>query len=98
LLDPVAMQPARIPRSPEQVVESALELHGYIECEQILVGDVLVLRDGNHYRIVGDPDRWDDAPSPLDSAAGRACGCGAPLSSRDHHWVCRSCGQDRVRR
>lgn len=93
MLERVLVQPNRITRSAQWIANHAIELEAELDCEQILVGDVLVLREGNHYRIVGDPDGWDDE-SPATKPIRQRCICGSTWSSRDHYLVCRACGHE----
>ena len=60
------------------------------------VADVVVVRDGDHYRIEGTEagaDSWEE----LEAAAQRAegiCDCGSRLSSNGLRRVCRTCGRE----
>jgi hypothetical protein len=84
-------------RRTRQIVSRTLAEHGdpepEAEMERLLIGDALVVRDGNHYRIEagGDP-----CPALAESVESR-CDCGEPLRVRDADLHCRVCGRTYAR-
>ncbi len=80
-------------RRTEQVVAATLFDEDISEHDEMMVGDALVVRKDNHYRIESGGDEWEDLESRAERLAGR-CDCGAPLSCSGSLSHCRSCGRD----
>ncbi len=80
-------------RRTEQVVAATLFEEDASEHDEMLVGDTLVVRKGNHYRIASGGDEWEELEAQTERLAGR-CDCGAPLSISGSLSHCRSCGRD----
>ena len=80
-------------RRTEQVVAATLFEEDASEHDEMLVGDTLVVRKGNHYRIASGGDEWEELEAQAERLAGR-CDCGAPLSISGSLSHCRSCGRD----
>ncbi len=80
-------------RRTEQVVAATLFEEDASEHDEMLVGDTLVVRKGNHYRIKSGGDDWEDVEARAEQLAGR-CDCGALLSFSGNLSHCRSCGRD----
>lgn len=63
------------------------------ECTRLLVSDAVVVQEGNHFAIeVGAGDGAELEAIGL-RLAGR-CDCGAPLSRRGEHLLCRTCSRE----
>ena len=77
----------------EQIVAATLFDEDASEHDEMLVGDALVVRKGNHYRIEAGGDEWEELEAQAEQLAGR-CDCGAPLSFSGSLSHCRSCGRD----
>ncbi len=80
-------------RRTEQVVAATLLEEDASEHDGMLVGDALVIRKGNHYRIASGGDEWEELEARAEQLAGR-CDCGALLSLSGKLSHCRSCGRD----
>ena len=63
------------------------------EIDRILVGDAVVAREGEHYRIESGGDSWRELEAHAQRLAGR-CDCGALLSTEGERSRCRSCGRE----
>ncbi len=80
-------------RRTEQVVAATLFEEDASEHDEMLVGDTLVVRKGNHYRIKSGGDEWEELEAGAERLAGR-CDCGGLLSSSGSLSHCRSCGRE----
>jgi hypothetical protein len=79
LLDPMAHDTNA--KRAAQIVSETLDEQDSCEVERMMVGDAVVVRKGNHYRIESGGDSAEDS--------GVSCDCGEPLSS----GRCRVCGR-----
>jgi len=64
-----------------QIVSETLDEQDACEVERMMVGDAVVVREGNHYRIESGSDNPEEPEV--------SCDCGEPLSS----GRCRVCGR-----
>ena len=76
-----------------QIVAQTLFTDGDAEVSRLLIGDAVVQRDGEHYRIESGGDSWTDLEARAQHLDGR-CDCGAVLSTEGRRSRCRSCGRE----
>ncbi len=76
----------------EQIVVNTLLDDDESELEHMMIGEALVVRDGNHYRIESGAESSDDLKAAVEHLQGR-CDCGALLSFLDDQSLCRTCGR-----
>ena len=72
------------------IVARTLDSDAEPEFERVLIGEAIVIREGDHYRIEQGGDRWDDLTDSSDGCRS----CGAPLSLRGELLRCRNCGSE----
>ncbi len=63
------------------------------ECTRLLISDAVVVQEGTHFAIevgAGDSAELEAIGLRLE---GR-CDCGAPLSRRGEHLLCRTCSRE----
>lgn len=75
------------------LVQRTLGDSGEPEIERVLVGDAVVARDGDHYRIESGGDDDAELATRASRTLGR-CDCGEPLSGFNDHQRCRTCGRE----
>ena len=63
------------------------------ECTRLLVSDAIVVREGNHFAIEVGAGDGAELEAIAHRLAGR-CDCGAPLSRRGEHLLCRTCSRE----
>ncbi len=80
-------------RRARQIVAEILSSDDDSEVPGLLVGDALVERDGDHYRIATGGDSWKELEERARSLEG-SCDCGAILSQRGDRLCCRACGRE----
>ena len=76
-----------------ELVQRTLGETGEPEIERLLVGDAVVSREGDHYRIESGGDDDESLAAQANRPAG-VCDCGEPLSFFDDYQRCRTCGRD----
>ncbi len=76
-----------------QIVENTLLDEDVSDLDRVLIGDAIVVRDGDHYRIESGGDLWVDLEARAQQLAGQ-CDCGALLSFSGDLSHCRTCGRD----
>jgi len=76
-----------------QIVAQTLFTEADAEVSRLLVGDAVVHRDGEHYRIESGGDSWTDLEARALHLDGR-CDCGAVLSTEGRRSRCRACGRE----
>ncbi|MFQ5513465.1 MAG: hypothetical protein ACE5FG_03435 [Myxococcota bacterium] len=58
------MDPKDLTHRTEQIVADTLFAEEPVEVERLMIGDALIVREGNHYRIeIGDDDPGDPTRS-----------------------------------
>ena len=62
------------------------------EIDRMMVGDALVVRDGDHFAIESGGESWESLEAEARRLGGE-CDCGRPLSARADALVCRACGR-----
>jgi hypothetical protein len=76
-----------------QIVSQTLFADGDAEIERMLVGEAVVSREGEHYRIESGDDSWRDLEAHARRLEG-LCDCGALLSTLGDRSHCRTCGRE----
>lgn len=76
-----------------QVVNKTLIDEEASDLDRVLVGNALVVRKGDHYRIESGAEGSDELEARAQQLEGR-CDCGELLSSLGDRSHCRSCGRD----
>ena len=76
-----------------QIVSQTLFAEGDPEVERLLVGDAVVAREGEHYRIESGDDSWVELEAHARRLEG-LCDCGALLSTLGERSHCRTCGRE----
>ena len=76
-----------------QIVSQTLFTEGDVEVDRLLVGEAVVSRDGEHYRIESGDDSWKELEAHARRLEG-LCDCGALLSTLGERSHCRTCGRE----
>ncbi len=76
-----------------QIVAQTLFAEGEADIDRLLVGEAVVQREGEHYRIEIGGESWHELEAHARRLEGR-CDCGALLSTLGERSHCRTCGRE----
>ena len=76
-----------------RIVTETLFAEADPEVDRLLIGDAVIGKDDDHYRIESGGEAWEELASQARRQEG-LCDCGGLLSTQGDRSHCRTCGRE----